>query len=224
MLTFQIKGMTCGHCVMAARKGLEAVPGVSEVAVTLDPPRAVVTYDPAKTGVGMLEAAVRDRAARLERVKGDIMSCRVVLETAGRHKKHGRQFSVHLDLKVKGSEIAVTREHDEPLVPHGMAVSLTAPEAFRWTFGSSPERHLRAASLLAPGHEYDGADALPAVLVDLMRDIGIPNGLAAVGYRRDDVADLVEGAMKQQRLLATAPREVTEQDAAAILESSLELW
>jgi alcohol dehydrogenase class IV len=113
---------------------------------------------------------------------------------------------------------------EEPLVPHGMAVSLTAPEAFRWTFESDPGRHLRAASLLAPGHEYDGPDALPGVLVDLMRDIAIPNGLAAVGYRRDDVDDLVEGAMKQQRLLATAPREVTEQDAAAILERSLELW
>ncbi len=98
---------------------------------------------------------------------------------------------------------------EEPLVPHGMAVSLTAPEAFRWTFESDPARHLRAASLLGPGHEYDGPDALPGVLADLMRDIAIPNGLAAVGYGKDDVDDLVEGAMKQQRLLATAPREVT---------------
>ena len=113
---------------------------------------------------------------------------------------------------------------DEPIVPHGMAVSLTAPEAFRWTFDSDPARHLRAASLLAPGHEYDGPDALPGVLVDLMRDIAIPNGLAAVGYGKDDVDDLVEGAMKQQRLLATAPREVTEEDASGILERSLELW
>jgi hydroxyacid-oxoacid transhydrogenase len=113
---------------------------------------------------------------------------------------------------------------EEPLVPHGMAVSLTAPEAFRWTFSSSPERHLRAAELLAPGHEYAGPDALPAVLADLMRDIAIPNGLAAVGYSKDDVDDLVEGAMKQQRLLATAPRDVTEEDAAGILERSLELW
>jgi hydroxyacid-oxoacid transhydrogenase len=113
---------------------------------------------------------------------------------------------------------------DEPIVPHGMAVSLTAPEAFRWTFDSDPDRHLRAASLLAPGHEYDGPDALPKVLADLMRDIAIPNGLAAVGYGKDDVDDLVEGAMKQQRLLATAPREVTEEDAAGILERSLELW
>jgi hydroxyacid-oxoacid transhydrogenase len=30
--------------------------------------------------------------------------------------------------------------------------------------------------------------------------------------------------MKQQRLLATAPREVAEQDVAGILERSLELW
>ena len=113
---------------------------------------------------------------------------------------------------------------DEPLVPHGMAVSLTAPAAFRWTFDAGPDRHLRAAALLAPGHEYDGPEALPAVLADLMRDIGIPNGLAAVGYGKDDVPDLVDGAMKQQRLLATAPREVTEEDAAGILERSLELW
>ena len=57
-----------------------------------------------------------------------------------------------------------------------------------------------------------------------MRDIAIPNGLSAVGYDKGDVPHLVDGAMKQQRLLATAPREVTEEDAAGILERSLELW
>ncbi len=114
---------------------------------------------------------------------------------------------------------------EEAMVPHGMAVSLTAPEAFRWTFEASPERHLRAARLLAPDHAHgDGPDALPSVLIDLMQDITIPNGLAAVGYDEGDVNDLVEGTMKQQRLLATSPREVSEDDAAAILTRSLELW
>ncbi len=113
---------------------------------------------------------------------------------------------------------------DEPMVPHGMAVSLTAPEAFRWTFEAAPERHLRAADLLSPGHGHEGVEALPNVLATLMQDIGIPNGLGAVGYDEGDVDDLVEGTMKQQRLLATAPREVTEDDAVAILRRSLELW
>ncbi len=115
---------------------------------------------------------------------------------------------------------------DEPMVPHGMAVALTAPEAFRFTFEASPERHLQAAALLAPGAEPSGAprDHLPDVLVTLMRDIGMPNGIAAVGYTEADVDDLVEGTMKQQRLLATAPRDVTEEDAATILRASLELW
>ncbi|HEU4515651.1 MAG TPA: hydroxyacid-oxoacid transhydrogenase [Nocardioidaceae bacterium] len=115
---------------------------------------------------------------------------------------------------------------DHPMVPHGMAVSLTAPEAFRFTFDASPDRHVRAAELLAPGSSRpaDLRDYLPQVLADLMRDIAMPNGIGAVGYTDDDVDDLVEGTMKQQRLLATAPRDVTEEDAAAILRASLELW
>jgi len=115
---------------------------------------------------------------------------------------------------------------DEPIVPHGMAVSLTAPQAFRFTFEARPERHLRAAELLAPGLDRPGDDVeyLPAALTQLMRDIGIPNGIGGVGYDEGDVADLVEGTMKQQRLLDTAPRPVTEDDAAAILSRSLENW
>jgi alcohol dehydrogenase class IV len=62
------------------------------------------------------------------------------------------------------------------------------------------------------------------VLTELMRDVAMPNGIGAVGFSEADVDDLVEGTMKQQRLLATAPRVVTEDDAAAILQASLELW
>ena len=115
---------------------------------------------------------------------------------------------------------------DEPLVPHGMAVALTAPAAFRFTFDADPDRHLRAARLLDPRADpaTDPREVLPGVLTRLMRDIGLPNGLAAVGYTEADVDALVEGTMKQQRLLATAPCAVTEEDAAAVLRDSLELW
>ena len=115
---------------------------------------------------------------------------------------------------------------DHAMVPHGMAVSLTAPAAFRFTFDADPERHVRAAEMLAPDADRpdDPRELLPHVLTDLMRDIGIPNGLGAVGYGESDVPDLVEGTLKQQRLLATAPKDVTEDDAASILRGSLELW
>ncbi len=115
---------------------------------------------------------------------------------------------------------------DHAMVPHGMAVSLTAPAAFRYTFQASPERHLRAAELLAPGAEQpdDPAELLPQVLAGIMRDVGIPGGIGAVGFTAGDIDALVEGTMKQQRLLATAPLEVTEDAVATILDESIELW
>jgi alcohol dehydrogenase class IV len=114
----------------------------------------------------------------------------------------------------------------EAMVPHGMSVALTAPEAFRFTFEASPERHVRAAQLLAPDADRpsDAAEFLPTVLADLMRDIDIPNGVAAVGFGEADIPQLVEGTMKQQRLLATCPRAVTEEDIAGIFTRSMALW
>ena len=115
---------------------------------------------------------------------------------------------------------------DEPMVPHGMSVALTAPEAFRFTFDAAPDRHVRAAELLAPAAERSGdpSEFLPAALISLMRDIDIPNGVAAVGYQHGDIDDLVGGAMKQQRLLATCPKPVTEDDLAGVFARSMDLW
>jgi hydroxyacid-oxoacid transhydrogenase len=114
----------------------------------------------------------------------------------------------------------------EPLVPHGMSVSLTAPAAFRWLFDTAPERHVHAARLLAPSLEApdDAADHLPLAIATLMRDIGIPNGIGGVGYGEADVPDLVDGALKQQRLLAAAPRVVGAEDLAGIFTKSIEIW
>ncbi|HVV13284.1 hydroxyacid-oxoacid transhydrogenase [Amycolatopsis sp.] len=115
---------------------------------------------------------------------------------------------------------------EEPLVPHGMAVSLTAPEAFRFTFEAAPRRHLHVAELLGPDvpRPADDADYLPEVLRRLMSRIGIPNGIGAVGYGESDVDSLVEGTVKQQRLLSIAPRTPTEEDLAGILRRSVSLW
>jgi ribosomal subunit interface protein len=60
-----------------------------------------------------LEEAVRDRVAKLEQFHARIVSCRVVLEQPARSQQQGKQFVVHVDLKVPGREIAVNRDHHE---------------------------------------------------------------------------------------------------------------
>ena len=62
-----------------------------------------------------IEDAVRDRVAKLEQFHPRIMSCRVVLEQPGKHKRQGKEFVVHVDLKVPGGEIAVNRDHAEDI-------------------------------------------------------------------------------------------------------------
>jgi alcohol dehydrogenase class IV len=70
----------------------------------------------------------------------------------------------------------------------------------------------------------EGPEALPTALIQLMRDLDMPNGIGGVGYDKGDIDGLVEGTMKQQRLLTIAPREATEDDIAGIFTRSLELW
>lgn len=114
---------------------------------------------------------------------------------------------------------------DEPFVPHGFAVIVTAPAAFRFTYPADPDKHRRAAEFLA-GQQIPKADenTLPNVLTQLMKDIGAPNGLWDLGYDEDDIDGLVEGALKQQRQLSIAPREVGPDELANIFRESLENW
>jgi ribosomal subunit interface protein len=60
-----------------------------------------------------LDARIRDKAARLEEFHPRITSCRVTVEESSKHQHQGHQFAVHIDLRVPGREIAVTREHHE---------------------------------------------------------------------------------------------------------------
>ncbi len=62
-----------------------------------------------------VEAAIRRRAAKLDRFHRHIVSCRVVVEIPSRHKQQGKEFVVRLDIKVPGSEIVVNHDHHKDL-------------------------------------------------------------------------------------------------------------
>ena len=115
---------------------------------------------------------------------------------------------------------------DEALLPHGESVSLTAPATFAYTFPTDPDRHLRAARMLDPvtPEPEEPAELLPSVLARLMRDIGIPNGIGGVGFEESDLSMLVEGTLKQERLLAIAPRQVDGEQLESIFRASLQNW
>lgn len=112
------------------------------------------------------------------------------------------------------------------MVPHGRAVASTAMAAFRFTYPSNPQRHLRAAELIGgrPVDPDEGTEALPRVLRELLRDIGMPNGITAFGYSEDRLGELVSGTMKQSRQLSVVPRPLTTEAAEQIFRESLRNW
>jgi copper chaperone len=59
-VTMNVKGMSCGGCVASVTRVLKAVPGVTDVAVTLNPGAAKVTFDPDRTAEPALRTAIED--------------------------------------------------------------------------------------------------------------------------------------------------------------------
>ena len=116
---------------------------------------------------------------------------------------------------------------DHPIVPHGMAVVLTAPVVFRFTASADPARHLHAAQLMGKdvsgvGAE-DAGELLAAALIDLMRRTGMPNGLHAIGYTAADIPQMVAGALQQQRLTKLSPRPCSEGELAELFSLEFRL-
>ncbi len=115
------------------------------------------------------------------------------------------------------------------LVPHGMAVILNAPAVFRLTAHTDPIRHLEAAQHLGvdargAASPNEAGEVLAEQLIRIMRDVGMPGGLAEVGYSRADASSLAEGAWPQQRLLSNAPVEVDKALLTTAFEQALTYW
>lgn len=57
-----------------------------------------------------VEAKIRERAEKLERISDNIMACRVTVETPHKHHYKGSTYQVRIDLTVPGNEIVVSRD------------------------------------------------------------------------------------------------------------------
>jgi len=112
--------------------------------------------------------------------------------------------------------------------PHGIAVTLNAPAAFRFTAQACPQRHLWTAQLLgvdtAHARPEDAGQILAGAVGDLMRRTGMPNGLSAVGYGPGDVEQLVAGTLAQQRLTKLSPRAVDAAGLRSVFMDAMTIW
>jgi alcohol dehydrogenase class IV len=142
--------------------------------------------------------------------------------TAGVHIPHACAYPI-AGLKHVYHAPGYARNH--AFVPHGFSVIVTSPAAFRYTYDAAPEKHIRAAELLR-GHSIidPNLESLPHALIDLMKAVGAPSGIAELGYTETDIPVIIEGALKQQRLLSGAPKPVDAAVLDTILRQSIHNW
>ena len=145
--------------------------------------------------------------------------------SAGVHIPHAMSYAV---ATLKHVYTAQGYEDRDKMVPHGIAVVINAPAAFRFTASANPQRHLDAAAAL--GADLSGAgpddagEVLARAFIALMRETGLPSGIAALGYDEGDVAALAAGAFAQQRPLVMAPRGVSLQDLEGLYRGAMRYW
>ncbi|NNK96142.1 MAG: iron-containing alcohol dehydrogenase [Desulfobacterales bacterium] len=61
-------------------------------------------------------------------------------------------------------------------------------------------------------------------LINIMRAIGVPNGLSGVGYTADDLDALADKGWKQRRVVENAARQITKEEMGKIFAGALSYW
>ena len=165
-----------------------------------------------------------DREAR-EQVMWAATLAGIAFGNAGVHIPHAMAYAVAGQVRAFHPD---GYPGDDPLVPHGMSVILAAPAVFRRTAIADPARHLEAAADLGADVRdavpEDAGAVLAGHLIEIMRGVGIPNGLGAVGYTEGDADALAEGAWPQQRLLNNAPVDVDKAMLAETFQQAAQYW
>ena len=61
-----------------------------------------------------VEARIREKVAKLERLYDRIVGCKVVVEAPHRHQHKGKLYNVRIDISVPGKDIFVGHRTAEP--------------------------------------------------------------------------------------------------------------
>ena len=144
---------------------------------------------------------------------------------AGVHLCHGMSYPVSGMVRDFKPEGMITKH---AIIPHGMSVVLTAPAVFRFTAAACPDRHLCAAQLMgatiADASPERAGHILADQIVSLMKQLEVPNGLAAIGFAESDIPALVKGTLPQHRVTKLSPRPAGAEDLTRLFKDAMVAW
>jgi hydroxyacid-oxoacid transhydrogenase len=145
---------------------------------------------------------------------------------AGVHLPHGMSYPVSGMVR---DYVPPGYEHvGRPIIPHGMSVILNAPAVFRFTGPARPEAHKYAAGLMGVDvsdvADEEAGEVLAQATIEIMKQTGMPNGLAAVGFSEADVDALAEGTLPQHRVTKLSPRQADKEDLKQLFLDSMVIW
>lgn len=104
-------------------------------------------------------------------------------------------------------------------IPHGLANSILLPHVLEFNLPACELKFARAAEALGvkdAGGARGKAGSLIEMVINISRDIGIPEHLRDIGVPEDTIPEMAVAAMKVTRLLKNNPREVALEDAKSI--------
>jgi alcohol dehydrogenase class IV len=146
---------------------------------------------------------------------------------AGVHIPHSMAYPI-AGLVHQKSWIPPDYNLDYPMAPHGLACAIGAPAVSMFTACTDFAKHALMAEMLGEDIEdlpmRDAAMLLHEAIIKLMQDINIPNGLTELGIEETEIPQLVQGTLKQRRILSCSPRPVTAKDLEQIFLDSMNLW
>ena len=73
-------------------------------------------------------------------------------------------------------------------------------------------------------NEENAGNTIADKLIELLRELNMPNGLNGLGYTEGDVQTLVEGTLPQHRVTKLSPIPVERKDFEMLFSESLKLW
>ncbi len=145
--------------------------------------------------------------------------------SAGVHIPHALSYPI---ATTNHKYVATGYEKADPMVPHGIAVVMTAPATFRLTAPACLDRHLKAAEALGADISNvslaEAGECLANQLISLMKQAGLANGLAGLGFNQGQLAAMAQSGFTQKRPLAQAPIEVTQEQLEQIYQDAMSYW